>query len=108
MINEGVKLKIRTIQLYTTFLSLCTILFPKIWAATTSRHTTIIYLFTFLVFASRDLYPLITVDRHPRDGAEGTMLWVEIVVLFFVGVVIPFITPREYVPLDPKVERVVY
>lgn len=36
------------------------------------------------------------------------MLWVKIVVLFFVGVVIPFITPREYVPLDPKVERVVY
>lgn len=44
-----------------------------------------------------------TFDILPLDVKDGLILWVKIAVLFVVGVLIPLMTPRKYVPLDPKV-----
>jgi hypothetical protein len=44
-----------------------------------------------------------TFDIPPLDTKDGPLLWVRIAVLFVVGVLIPLMTPREYVPFDPKV-----
>ncbi|KXN81115.1 ATP-binding cassette transporter abc4 [Leucoagaricus sp. SymC.cos] len=74
----------------------------KRWASITSRHVTPIYLLTFLVYAYRNLYPLVTSTLQPKDNWEGSLLWVKITLLFLSGVVIPLIIPREYVPFDPK------
>ncbi|XP_006463829.1 hypothetical protein AGABI2DRAFT_187296 [Agaricus bisporus var. bisporus H97] len=43
-----------------------------------------------------------TFDILPLDVKDGLILWVKIAVLFVVGVLIPLMTPRKYVPLDPK------
>jgi hypothetical protein len=67
-----------------------------------------IYFFTFLVFACRDLYPLMTIHAQPKDSPEGPVLWVKIAILFFIGVVLPLVMPREYVPFDLRVGRTLH
>ena len=37
------------------------------------------------------------------DGAEGRILWIKIALLAAIGVVLPLIEPRRYMPQDPKV-----
>ncbi len=101
-----VNLQTWLIQLYTTLLFLFTLSLPKRWAVAASRHATTIYLLTFSVFAYRDLYPLATVNGRAQDGDEGPLLWIKIATLFVVGVIIPLVTPREYIPFDPKVQRI--
>lgn len=44
-----------------------------------------------------------TLSACPQDRAEGTLLWAKIAILFLVSMLIPLITPRQYVPFDPKV-----
>lgn len=86
-----------------TLLCLLNVFAPKPWAKTAGRHANMIYFSTFLVFAYRDLYPLMTIYVQPRDSPEGPVLWLKIAILFFVGVVLPLVMPREYVPFDSKV-----
>lgn len=65
-----------------------------------------IVLLFFLVYAYQDILPLCTYTLSPVDGAEGWMLWTRVVILFLASVVIPMITPRVYVPIDPKVRAI--
>jgi hypothetical protein len=44
-----------------------------------------------------------TFNIPPLDAQVGPLLWAQILVLFVVGVFIPLITPRKYMPLDPNV-----
>lgn len=44
-----------------------------------------------------------TIHAQPKDSLEGPVLWVKIAILFFIGVVLPLVMPREYVPFDPNV-----
>jgi hypothetical protein len=41
----------------------------------------------------------------PADDWEGAVLWAKIGLLVAAGVVIPLISPRQYVALDSKVRR---
>jgi hypothetical protein len=91
------------LQLYTVLLSFVSLLGKKHWASVASRHTTQIYLLAFVIYAYRDLWPLATFTLIPKDGSEGTFLWVKIALLFLSGVVIPLFFPQEYIPFDPKV-----
>lgn len=90
-------------KLYAVLLSFVTLLSHKRWASIASRHATLIYLLAFAVYACRNLWPLATFTLNPRDGADGVLLWVKITLLFFCGVVVPLVVPREYIPFDPKV-----
>ncbi|KAI0365043.1 P-loop containing nucleoside triphosphate hydrolase protein [Pilatotrama ljubarskyi] len=54
------------------------------------------------VYLYRDVWPLATVDLSPRDEAEGSFLWAKLGLLTLGGVMIPLISPRKYIPLDPK------
>lgn len=55
------------------------------------------------VYAYRDLWPLATFTKSPQDISNGWYLWAKIVVLAFVGLVIPLVMPTQYVPVNPKV-----
>jgi hypothetical protein len=57
---------------------------------------------TFSVYAYRDIWPLLTFKLVPADGREGTLLWIKIGLVAVAGV-IPLVSPRQYVPLDPQV-----
>lgn len=59
---------------------------------------------TLAVYIYRDIYPLATFDRTPQDKDEGLLLWIKISFIALAGVVIPLLAPREYIPVDLKVD----
>ncbi|KIY70079.1 P-loop containing nucleoside triphosphate hydrolase protein [Cylindrobasidium torrendii FP15055 ss-10] len=56
------------------------------------------------VYFYRDIFPFMTFDKSPMDGAQGGVLWAKIAVLAFIGVVLPLGEPRRYTPLDPDAD----
>jgi hypothetical protein len=68
-----------------------------------SQHLAVVLLVTFLVYVYRDLFPLMTFTEKPEDLYEGELLWAKVAVLAVVGVIIPLVSPRQYIPFDPAV-----
>lgn len=68
-----------------------------------SDHLTILLLVTMGVYAYRDLYPLAFYGKQPMDASAGRFLWPTVSILAFTSVGTLLLTPREYVPVDPKV-----
>ncbi|CAL1702786.1 unnamed protein product [Somion occarium] len=87
---------------YASCLSLFSLSAKSPWDGTASNHLNVVLLASFALFAYRDLWPLATYTLTPADGAEGWLLWMEIAVLSFAAVLIPLISPRQYVPVDPE------
>jgi len=67
-----------------------------------SFHLPALLLVTFSVYAYCDVWLLLNFTLVPADGWERAFLWAKIGLLSVTGIVIPLITPRQYVPLDPK------
>jgi hypothetical protein len=65
-------------------------------------HLSAPLLVTFSVYAYRDVWPLLTFTLVLADGWEVTLLWAKIDLRSVLGILIPLISPRQYVPLDPK------
>ncbi|KZV74802.1 P-loop containing nucleoside triphosphate hydrolase protein [Peniophora sp. CONT] len=87
---------------YATFLAIFVIIAAGSWSRAAASHLTLITLVAFTVYAIRDIWPLVTYERSPVDGVEGRILWAKIAFLAALGVVLPLIEPRQYVPQDPK------
>ncbi|KZT28297.1 hypothetical protein NEOLEDRAFT_1145911 [Neolentinus lepideus HHB14362 ss-1] len=87
---------------YTTMLALLSVSLTNSWSQVAMRHFVLVMLSSFVVYAWRDLYPLATYNRTPVNGAEGWILWATIALLGLAAVVIPVVTPRQYVPFDPE------
>ena len=68
-----------------------------------TRHSNFVLFIAFVTYVYRDVWPLATYTENPVDGSEGALLWTKLVVLFTTAAVIPLIVPRQYVPVDPKV-----
>ena len=51
----------------------------------------------------RDVWPLATIDLAPEDTSEGVVMWAKLGLLSLSGVIVPLLSPRKYVPIDPKV-----
>jgi hypothetical protein len=68
-----------------------------------SVHLSLFLLVTLSVYAYRDIWPLLTFTLLHADASEGVLLWTKIGLLAVAGIVIPLVTPRQYVPIDPKV-----
>ncbi|KAF8309572.1 P-loop containing nucleoside triphosphate hydrolase protein [Clavulina sp. PMI_390] len=66
------------------------------------RHVIVLFLAEFGVYFYRDIYPLCTYTKEPMDITEGKLLWVRLGLLALVSLVIPFVAPREYNPIDPE------
>lgn len=90
------------LQTYATVLALISVSAKRTWAKLANAHLVLLLLATFLVFAYRDLWPLVTYTLQPADVYEGGLLWAKCVVLVLTAVVIPLVIPRQYVPFDPK------
>ncbi len=67
------------------------------------RHTSIVLLTTWAVYAYRDIWPLATYDSGPADIAEGRILWFKITALTLAGLVIPLSSPRRHTPVGKTV-----
>lgn len=68
-----------------------------------SAYLTSILTLTFMVYAVRDLWPLLTFTLEPQDGKEGMWMWIKVGLLGLTALAIPLLQPREHIPLDPKV-----
>jgi len=89
-------------QLYTTILSIYSLL-AKSWSSAATRSNIVILLTDFAIYLYRDVWPLATYSQTPKDVAEGWRLWVKIGVLGVTAVLLPLFSPRKYVPADPEV-----
>jgi hypothetical protein len=74
---------------------------PEI-SKTARRHTSAVLFITWIVYAYRDIYPLLTFDEIPKDDPKNGILWAKITLLTLSGVFIPLIIPRCYIPVDPS------
>ncbi|KIP05211.1 hypothetical protein PHLGIDRAFT_534835 [Phlebiopsis gigantea 11061_1 CR5-6] len=88
--------------LYASLLALCNALVSSRRSLTFSRHLSLVIFATLAVYIYRDLWPLMTFTLQPKDGAEGALLWVKIVLLFFSGALLPLLEPYPYLPYDPS------
>jgi hypothetical protein len=73
------------------------------WAAVARTHMTAIMLTVVVVYARRDLYPLVTYVLKPVDGSQGWLLWSRLGIASLLGTFIPLVIPRTYTPVDPLV-----
>ena len=78
-------------------------LFRNTWSRSVTRHNNFVLFITLAVYVYRDIWPLATYTENPVDGSEGALLLAKLVVLFTTAVIIPLVVPRQYVPVDPKV-----
>ena len=68
-----------------------------------TRHNNFVLFIALVVYVYRDIWPLAIYTEDPVDESEGALLWAKLVVLFTTAVIIPLVVPRQYVPIDPKV-----
>lgn len=88
--------------LYATILSLTVVTTREYIRKLASRHLTLLLLLVWSIYVYRDVWPLATFTLVPKDAAEGTVLWAKIIMLTFVAVVLPIMTPLRHAPLDPQ------
>ncbi|KAJ6470738.1 hypothetical protein C8R47DRAFT_1298099 [Mycena vitilis] len=86
--------------LYTSLLSLLALPTPS--SSPAKIHLNTLLLLATLTFFYRDVFPLATYTWPVLDGADGpVLLWSKLGLLVLVGVVLPLVTPRAYVPVEP-------
>ena len=68
-----------------------------------TRHNNFVLFIALAVYVYRDVWPLATYTEKPVDESEDALLWIKLIVLFITAVIIPLFVPRQYVPVDPKV-----
>ncbi|KAH7915135.1 hypothetical protein BJ138DRAFT_1170143 [Hygrophoropsis aurantiaca] len=87
--------------LYVSLLSFINVASTTRWSRISAAHLIVLLLVLFITFAYRNLYPLATSTERPQDLREGWLLWVKISILALVSIVLPMLSPRQYVPVDP-------
>ena len=90
-------------QAYSSILAIIDVAVPGVYGEIASFHLASILLTSWATFVYRDVWPLCTFTLTPEDAQEGWVIWAKVVTLTIAGVVIPVVTPKIYVPLDPKV-----
>lgn len=91
------------VQAYVSLLSTLSVVAGPRLAKLACRHLTTVLVATWGVYVYRDIWPLATFTLTPLDQAEGLVLWVRLGLLSVAGVVVPLVSPRQYIPIDPKV-----
>ncbi|EMD39557.1 hypothetical protein CERSUDRAFT_111872 [Gelatoporia subvermispora B] len=87
---------------YTCLLSLLSVLGNSRLSRLARLHLATVLVATWGVYAYRDIWPFATYTLRPIDAPEGRLLWTKIALLSVSGVVVPLVSPRQYIPLDPK------
>lgn len=64
-------------------------------------HLDIFLFVTWLLYAYRNLYPLLTYDLKPTD-LDNAITWSRVGLLSFIAVLVPLFRPRSYSPADPR------
>jgi len=84
-------------------LSVISVSARRSWSRVARWHLTVVLLVTTVVYAYRNVFPLLTYSLPIQDIAEGKLLWAKVAFLILTAIVLPLLSPREYIPADPKV-----
>ncbi|KAF9469423.1 P-loop containing nucleoside triphosphate hydrolase protein [Collybia nuda] len=84
---------------YSTLLALFVMINPTP-STVISHHLTTVLASSWTVYFVRDVVPLMTYTQNPADPLY--MLWELVGILSIIAIVIPLVTPRQYVPFDPS------
>ncbi|KAF9051243.1 hypothetical protein BDZ89DRAFT_1126197 [Hymenopellis radicata] len=90
------------LKLYDTALAVASLSAQRDHRAVAKNHLNFVLLVTAGVISYRDIAPLATFNSFPRDECEGWLLWMKVALLLVTAVIIPLVSPREYVPADPE------
>ncbi|KAG1858585.1 hypothetical protein C8R48DRAFT_775022 [Suillus tomentosus] len=88
-------------QAYASILWLVSVTTKPQWSRLVSNHLATLLFAVFPVFTYRDLWPLVTFSKQPKDIEEGGLLWAKVIILFLSSIAFPLVSPRQYVPVDP-------
>ncbi|KAF8919769.1 hypothetical protein CPB85DRAFT_719276 [Mucidula mucida] len=86
--------------LYDTALAVASLSAQREHRVVAKNHLNFVLLVTAAVISYRDIAPLATFTSVPRDESEGWLLWMKVALLLVTAVIIPVVSPREYVPAD--------
>ncbi|KAJ7078086.1 hypothetical protein C8R44DRAFT_992812 [Mycena epipterygia] len=95
------KLGLCVFYLYASILSAAAIGVNTRSGPTVTVHLDLILAVAFGVYFYRDIFPFATYTWPVQDAAEGSLLHAKLIALALAAVVIPLVTPRAYVPVDP-------
>ncbi|KAJ7460660.1 hypothetical protein FB451DRAFT_1353280 [Mycena latifolia] len=98
--RQGIDMAMSSTYLYVSILAFLSIN-QKHHRQELIRHVNCVLFVTFCVYLYRDVFPLATFTWVPEDRGEGSVLWVKIALLFVTAVVVPLLSPRQYIPIDP-------
>lgn len=101
-VKEWLDLSMCMNYLYGSLLALMSLSATSRWSNVASKHLIIMLIATFGIYFYRDLFPLATFTRTPRDLSEGWVLWTKVVILALTSIGIPLFIPRQYKPVDPE------
>lgn len=98
-----VVLNANSLQIYVGMLGLLAIFGNPPLGHHAFAHASLLLAVTWGAYMYRNVWPLATLTESPADLAEGKVLWAKVALLFLGGVVLPLLTPRQYIPLNAKV-----
>ncbi|OCH90238.1 hypothetical protein OBBRIDRAFT_812797 [Obba rivulosa] len=87
---------------YTLILGLLSIFSDTQTNRLARKHIAVVLLVTWGTYMYRDVWPLATYTLTPVDAAEGWLLWIKFALLSVAAVVVPLLSPRRHVSINPK------
>ncbi|KAJ7919473.1 P-loop containing nucleoside triphosphate hydrolase protein [Mycena leptocephala] len=100
--DVGLKLGLCGFYAYTSLLAFPALSVTTRTGAVANVHLTLLLAVAWGVFFYRDIFPFATYTWPEQDASEGPLLKAKLVALTLAAVVIPLLTPRTYIPVDPK------
>ncbi|KAF7352122.1 ATP-binding cassette transporter [Mycena venus] len=98
----GLELGLCAFYLYASILAAAALGANTRFGAVAGIHLNLILAVAFGVFFYRDIFPFATYTWPVQDVAEGSILYAKLIALTLAAVIIPLVTPRTYVPVDPN------
>ncbi|KAL4069345.1 P-loop containing nucleoside triphosphate hydrolase protein [Scleroderma citrinum] len=95
------QLAVSAAAVYASLLGLVSVTTRLKYSRIIASHLVVMLLVLFLVYAYRDLYPLLTFTQVPQDLHEGGLLWAKVSILTTISIVLPLLCPTQYIPVDP-------
>ncbi|KAJ7092446.1 P-loop containing nucleoside triphosphate hydrolase protein [Mycena belliarum] len=88
-------------QVYTTLLAIASLCTRPLMCDIAARHSAAVLISTLGVYLYRDVWPLAKISDDAPDFPEGNIGWIRLALLGFTGVLVPLLSPRRYIPVDP-------
>ncbi|KAJ7211367.1 hypothetical protein GGX14DRAFT_534690 [Mycena pura] len=100
--NMGIMLGLCVFFLYASLLAVAAIVVTAKAGLIAAVHLHLILAVAFGVYFYRDVLPFATYTWPTQDEAEGPLLKAKLIVLTLAAIILPSMTPRPYIPVDPN------